>query len=146
MDNDQKFRERHEWTRAFNSIGFVLGTVLALTSSGCFALAVGAAGGAGGAVYVLGKLTEEVNHEVPVVHEAAVHAMKDLGLKLSEDRADQLSAHLESEFSDGTNVWIDMKAIADNRTKLVIRVGVTGDEARARKIDDAIKRRLPRAA
>ena len=109
-----------------------------------FALAVGAAGGAAGAVYVFGKLTEEVNHEVPVVHEAAVHAMEDLGLTLSEDRADRLSAHLEWEFSDGANVWIDMKAIAENRTKLVIRVGVTGDEVRARKIDDAIKRRLPR--
>jgi len=145
MDNHQRFRERHGWTRAFNSIGFGIGTVLALMSSGCFALAVGAAGGAAGAVYVFGKLTEEVNHEVPVVHEAAVHAMEDLGLKLSEDRADRLSAHLESEFSDGANVWIDMKAIAENRTKLVIRVGVTGDEVRARKIDDAIKRRLPRA-
>ena len=146
MDSDKRFHERYERTWAINSIEFLLGAVLALMSSGCFALAVGAAGGAAGAVYVLGKLTEEVNHEVPVVHEAAVHAMKDLGLKLSEDRADQLSAHLESEFSDGANVWIDMKAIADNRTKLVIRVGVTGDEVRARKIDDAIKRRLPHAA
>lgn len=132
------------WMR--NVAAVVLWGLIGTSCSGCFALAVGAAGGAAGAVYVLGKLTEEVNHEVPVVHEAAVHAMKDLGLKLSEDRADQLSAHLESEFSDGAKVWIDMKAIADNRTKLVIRVGVTGDEARARKIDDAIKRRLPRAA
>ncbi|HEY7532576.1 MAG TPA: DUF3568 family protein, partial [Nitrospiraceae bacterium] len=40
---------------------------LGLFCSGCLALAVGAAGGAAGAVYVMGKLKDEVNHPVPVV-------------------------------------------------------------------------------
>jgi RNase adaptor protein for sRNA GlmZ degradation len=118
--------------------------MVSLTCSGCFALAVGAAGGAAGAVYVLGKLTDELNHEVPVVHAAATQAMNDLELKLSEDRSDKLTAHMKSEFADGTNVWIDMQSIAEGRTKLTIRVGVTGDEMRARKIHEAIKRHLPR--
>jgi RNase adaptor protein for sRNA GlmZ degradation len=118
--------------------------MVSLTCSGCFALAVGAAGGAAGAVYVLGKLTDELNHEVPVVHAAATQAMNDLELKLSEDRSDKLTAHMKSEFADGTNVWIDMQSIAEGRTKLTIRVGVTGDEMRARKVHEAIKRHLPR--
>ncbi len=70
--------------------------------------------------------------------------MKDLDLKLSEDRSDKLTAHMKSEFADGTNVWIDMKSIAEGRTKLTVRVGVTGDESMARKIHEAIKRHLPR--
>ena len=37
-----------------------------------------------------------------------------------------------------------MQTIAESRTKLTIRVGVTGDEVRARKIHEAIKRHLPR--
>ncbi|MEP7153421.1 MAG: DUF3568 family protein [Nitrospira sp.] len=118
--------------------------MVVLTCSGCLALAVGAAGGAAGAAYVLGQLTDELNHEVPVVHEAATQAMKDLDLKLSEDRSDKLTAHMKSEFADGTNVWIDMKSIAEGRTKLTVRVGVTGDEPMARKIHEAIKRHLPR--
>jgi hypothetical protein len=118
--------------------------MVGLTCSGCFALAVGAAGGAAGAVYVLGKVTDEVNHEVPVVHAAVIQAMNDLGLKPSEDRADKLTAHIKSEFADGADIWIDMQSIGEGRTKLSVRVGVTGDEVRARKIHEAIKRHLPR--
>lgn len=116
-----------------------------LLCSGCLALAVGAAGGAAGAVYVMGKLKDELNYPVPVVHDATVAAMNDLGLKLSEDKSDKLSAHMESEFSDGRHVWIDVESLADSRCRLTIRVGLTGDEARARKIHKAIKQRLPPA-
>ena len=119
--------------------------VLWAFSSGCVALAVGAAGGVAGAVYVMGKLKDEVNDDVPAVHAATVAAMKDLDLKLSEDKADQVSAHLESEFADGKHVWIDLESIPENRTNLTIRVGLTGDEMRARKIHEAIKRHLPSA-
>ena len=124
----------------------VLCLVLGAFASGCVALAVGAAGGVAGAVYVMGKLKDEVNHDVPTVHAAAVEAMKDLDLKLSEDKADKVSAHLESEFADGKHVWIDLESIPESRTSLTIRVGLTGDEARARRIHEAIKRHLPSSA
>lgn len=114
-----------------------------LFCSGCLALAVGAAGGAAGAVYVMGKLKDEVDHPVPVVHEATVAALNDLGLKPSEDRVDKLSAHMESAFSDGPHVWIDLESVSDSRCRVTIRVGLTGDEVRSRKIYDAIKRHLP---
>src|SRR5262245_6230146 len=96
--------------------------------SGCLALAVGAAGGAAGAVYVKGKLKDEVNHPVSVVHEATVAAMNDLELELSEDKVDKVSAHMESEFSDDTHVWIDLESVQDSRCRLTIRVGFSGDE------------------
>lgn len=124
----------------------VLCLMLGAFASGCVALAVGAAGGVAGAVYVMGKLKDEVNHDVPTVHAAAVEAMKDLDLKLSEDKADKVSAHLESEFADGKHVWIDLESIPESRTSLTIRVGLTGDEVRARKIHEAIKRHLPSSA
>ncbi len=126
------------------TVAMTASAMTGLLCSGCFALAVGVAGGAAGAVYVLGKLTDELNYEVPVVYAAATQAMNDLELKLSEDRSDKLTAHMKSEFADGTNIWIDMQSIAEDRTKLTIRVGVTGDEVRARKIHEAIKRHLPR--
>jgi hypothetical protein len=122
--------------------GFVLCAVLALFCSGCFTLAVGAAGGVAGAVYVMGKLKDELNYEVPVVHKATVAALGELELKLLEDKVDKLSAHVESEFADGERVWIDLESLSDARTSLTIRVGITGNEARARKIHDAIKRHL----
>jgi len=122
--------------------GFVLCVVLAFLCSGCLALVVGAAGGAAGAVYVMGKLKDEMNYEVPVMHKATVAALAELELKLLEDKVDKLSAHVESEFSDGEHVWIDLESISDSRTSLTIRVGVTGNEVRARNIYDAIKRHL----
>lgn len=122
--------------------GFVLCAVLAFLCSGCLALVLGAAGGAAGAVYVMGKLKNEMSYEVPVMHNATVAALAELELKLLEDKADKLSAHVESEFSDGEHVWIDLESLSDSRTSLTIRVGVTGNEVRARKIYDAIKRHL----
>jgi RNase adaptor protein for sRNA GlmZ degradation len=114
--------------------------------SGCLALAVGAAGGAAGAVYVMGKLTDEFNRPLPVVHEAAVAAMKDLELKLSEDKFDKISAHMESAFSDGARVWIDMESVSESRCRITIRVGLTGDEVRSRKIYDTIRQHLQRSS
>ena len=122
--------------------GFVLCAVLALLCSGCLSLAVGAAGGAAGAVYVMGKLNDEVNYEMSVVHKATVAALAELELKLLEDKVDKLSAHVESEFADGEHVWIDLESLSDSRTSMTIRVGVIGNEVRARKIYDAIKLHL----
>jgi len=124
---------------------WVLCVLFGLYCSGCLALAVGAAGGAAGAVYVKGKLKDEVNHPVSVVHEATVAAMNDLELELSEDKVDKVSAHMESEFSDDTHIWIDLESVQDSRCRLTIRVGFSGDEVRSRKIYDAIKQHLPRS-
>ena len=122
--------------------GWTIWVMVAALSSGCVALFVGAAGGAAGAVYVMGKLTEELRYDVPVVHGAAQAAMKELGLALSEDRADALSAHMESEFSDRAQVWIDLESMGEARTRTTIRVGLTGDEVRSKKILETIKHAL----
>lgn len=129
--------------RIIRVVDWVLCVLFGLFCSGCLALAVGAAGGAAGAVYVKGKLKDEVNHPVSVVHEATVAAMNDLELELSEDKVDKVSAHMESEFSDDTHVWIDLESVQDSRCRLTIRVGFSGDEVRSRKIYDTIKQHLP---
>ncbi|HJS67181.1 MAG TPA: DUF3568 family protein [Nitrospiraceae bacterium] len=122
--------------------GIVLCLMLAFLSSGCFSLVVGAAGGAAGVVYVMGKLKDEMNYDVSAVHTATINALGELELKVLEDKVDKLSAHVESEFSDGEHVWIDLESLSNSRTRITIRVGVTGNEVRARKIYDAIKRHL----
>jgi hypothetical protein len=122
--------------------GFVLCVMLAFLCSGCFSMVVGAAGGVAGAVYVVGKLKDELNYDVSGVHKATLAALAELDLKVLEDKVDKLSAHVESEFSGGEHVWIDLESLSDSRTSLTIRVGVTGNEVRARKIYDAIKRHL----
>lgn len=128
--------------KPWRSERFIVGLILAYFCSGCVALAVGAAGGVAGAVYVMGKLQEELNHPIAAVHEATLRGLRDLDLPISEDKVDKLAAHIESKLADGTHVWIDLDSIADSRTKLTIRVGVVGDEVRSRKILAAIKAHL----
>lgn len=121
----------------------VCAMAFAMLCSGCVALVAGAAGGAAGVVYVMGKLKDEQPYDVPTVHRAVLAGLKDLSLTLSENKADQLSAHVESEFADGEHVWIDLSSLPDSRTALTIRVGITGNERRARAIHDAVRRHLP---
>lgn len=128
--------------RVFQTAYLILCAAPALLCSGCLALAVGAAGGAAGAVYVMGKLQDELNQSVSTVHEAALAGIKDLDLPVLQDKEDKLTANLESEFADGKHVWIDLDTMADSRTKITIRVGLAGDEVRSRKILDAIKKHL----
>ena len=138
-------RQGHRTERNTRAAEWIACLVLGLLCSGCLALAVGAAGGAAGAVYVMGKLQDEVNYPVSVVHDATVAALNDLDVKLSEDKIDKLSAHVESEFSDGARIWIDLESVSDSRCRLTIRVGLSGDEVRSRKIYDTIKHHLPRS-
>lgn len=103
---------------------------------------LGAAGGTAGTVYVMGKLKEQVNVPVPKAHQATLAGLKDLGLLIREDRGDKLTAYVKSEFADGTTVWIDIENVSDSGSRIEIRVGLTGDEARSRKILEAIKKHL----
>ncbi len=123
--------------------GWAIWVILAVFSSGCIPLVVGATGGAAGVAYVRGKLTEELSYDVPTVHGAALTEMKELGLTLSEDQADALSAHMKSEFADHTSIWISLESMGESRTLATIRVGHTSDEVRSRKILETIKQFLP---
>lgn len=119
---------------------------LAFVHSGCVALAVGAAGGAAGTVYVLGKVEEELNAPVAIVYDAALAACRDLDMVILERQADQHSAQAEAEFTDGTRARVTIEEIAESRSKLAIRVGVVRNEDRARQLWEAVRRHLPRSA
>lgn len=116
---------------------------LAVLCAGCVPLVIGAAGGVAGAVYVMGKLKDEVPWDVPTVHRALLEGFKDLGLTPTEDRADTLSAHTEAAFADGDQVWVTLDAGPESKTTVTIRVGVIGHERRARAIHDAMRQHLP---
>ncbi|MBM4123296.1 MAG: DUF3568 family protein, partial [Nitrospira sp.] len=90
----------------------------------------------------MGKLSDQLKAPVPKVRQAPLAALKGLELPVRSDVGDKLTAHVESEFSDGTRVWIDIEDASDAGSKLSIRVGLMGDEAKSRKILEAIKRHL----
>lgn len=112
--------------------------------SGCAVVLLGAGAGAGvaGATYVMGKLEDEVNAPVSKVQRATVAALKALELPVDKERGDKLAAELESETADQKKIWISITSLTSSRSKIVIRVGLMGDEIRSRQILQAIHTRL----
>ncbi|MFA5060322.1 MAG: DUF3568 family protein [Candidatus Omnitrophota bacterium] len=122
-----------------------LAAVAALLSfqlSGCFPLLVGAAAGAGGMIWVTGKLEQQLNASVDRVHRASILALKKLELPILVDNKDKTTAKIESKYADGKHVWIDIEHVSKDLTKVAIRVGTLGDEVRSREILDNIMNRL----
>ncbi|MFW5730631.1 MAG: DUF3568 family protein [Desulfonatronovibrionaceae bacterium] len=109
--------------------------------SGCW-FALGGAAGGGTALYLKGRLQENVSREMHAVHDAAVRAIKDMDLPLNKEEKKVNSTSIESEYPDGTHVWIHTRFLATNSTRVTIRVGFMGDESRSRDIWDELRRQL----
>ena len=122
----------------------LLAMFLIAQSFGCAAFVVGAAGGTAGAVFFLGKLTDEMQASVPTIRQATLAALKELDLPIKEDHGDKITAKITSKFSDGKNIWINLESQTASTTEITIRVGHIGegDESRSRMLLDTIKKHL----
>ncbi|MEQ2009661.1 MAG: DUF3568 family protein [Limisphaerales bacterium] len=113
-------------------------TAIAVTSitlfTGCAALIIGAAAGAGGVAYVQGEL--KVTESVPVetAQRAAEKALQDLKLAVLKRQQDGLSGSIEARTSTDQKITIKTRRIAEKSSEVAIRVGVLGDEAKSRQI------------
>lgn len=121
---------------------FFLG-VLLLNMYGCFALFVGAAAGTGTAVWLSGKLTQEFNASNERTINAAKKALRSLKLVITKEEKEINIARLRSKYTDGREVWIDIRKVTENSTKVEVRVGaVSPDKAAADKILKKMQRYL----
>ena len=126
-------------SHSFFTLCQFLGVVLlVLGTSGCLLL-LGAGAGAGGTVYLTGKLEDELNGSVPKVRRATAAGLKKLEMPIIRDQGDKLSGKVESITADDTKVWIYIDSLSTTRSKISIRVGYLGDEARSRRILEAIR-------
>ena len=112
---------------------------VSLLLTGCAALLVGAAAGAGGVAYVQGELKVTESVSLVVAQRAAEKALTDLKLGIQKRQADGLSGVLEARTSGDQKVTVKTKRIADKSTEIGIRVGVLGDEAKSRQILNRIQ-------
>lgn len=110
-----------------------------LLLTGCAALLVGAAAGAGGVAYVQGELKVTESVSLVVAQRAAEKALTDLKLGIQKRQADGLSGVLEARTAGDQKVTVKTKRIADKSTEIGIRVGVLGDEAKSRQILNRIQ-------
>lgn len=116
--------------------------VLAVNLCGCVALLAGGAAAGGTAVWLSGKLTQEVNASFDQTIAAAKTAVQTLKLNLdSEVRKDEV-AQLKGQYTDGRLFWIDIRRITNQSTRVDVRVGANGDKVAAsnilRKIESSL--------
>ena len=120
----------------------VLAILLFVNMSGCVALLVGAAGGAGTAGWLSGKLTHELDSSFEKTLAATTSALESLKLDITKETTKDNVAQVMSKYFDERVVWIDIHKISDKISRIEIRVGMKGDHEASRRILDKIERYL----
>lgn len=116
-------------------LGLILAGLVLFNVCGCVALLAGAAGGAGTAVWLSGKLTQEVNASLERTTDAAKTAIKSLRLAITKETTKEEVVQLVGEYNDGRTFWVDIHRITENSSNLEVRVGaVSSDKAAADRI------------
>ena len=109
--------------------------------NGCIVIAAGA--GAGTVAYVTGSLEGVESKNVDTIYKATERAAGELGLVTTEKTKDVLSARIIARDAQDKRVTIKLKALAEESTKISVRVGFWGDEVKSRliyqKIQDNLK-------
>ncbi len=124
----------------FRYIGII---TLLFNLNGCAALVAGAAGGAGTAVWLSGKLTQEFHASYDQTVSAAKAALDAQELPLVKETHDTNVTQLKSKYTDGKDIWIDIHRVSANATKVEVRVGgVSPDKEAASGILKEIQDRL----
>lgn len=113
--------------------------------SGCLAAAIGAGViGVGTVAYIKGDLEVVEAKDIDVVYDATRRAMRQLGLRMVKERKDLDSGLIVARDAEDEEIKIILRSTQDGGTKLSIRVGLFGDQARSvriyQKIHDNLKR------
>ena len=118
----------------------LLGVALAvgvLSCAGCISLAAGAAG-VGTAKWLSDKVTQEVNVPSAKVVKSAKDALTDMKAKAyKETSAPDVTQILAKDVS-GRQIWVDVRPIDTNNTRVDVRVGYANGEKDAQKILESI--------
>jgi len=101
---------------------------------GCIALLAGAAGAGGTAVWLKGKLVQEVNAPFQKSIDASKSALESLNLDITKETKKDDVAQIISKYTDGKTIWIDIHMLSDSKSRVEVRVGAISDEETARKI------------
>lgn len=106
--------------------------------AGCVAVLAGAAGGAGTATWLGGKLTQQVNASYEKTRKATKSALAALKLTITKETIKEDIAQFVGDYTDGRSFWIDIRPVSATESRLDVRVGVPGDMDASRKVLDKI--------
>jgi hypothetical protein len=121
-------------------VALLLGvTVAGLT--GC--VAVMAAGAAGtGVAWYRGQLEANLDQNIEAVFAASQKALRQLEFARISDKKSAIDAQLVARTALDKKVEITLEKVTDRSTKVMVRVGLFGDETLSMSIMDKIKAEL----
>ncbi|HLF19141.1 MAG TPA: DUF3568 family protein [Candidatus Omnitrophota bacterium] len=125
-----------------NTLTVLLLTLTVMTTSGCFALLLGAAAGAVGTVYVQGDLQKSFERNIKDVHKVVLAVMKSMDILVKSDELNYADASVKGEYEDGEAVTVSIKALTEKTTKVTVRVGVFGDEVKSSELMNKLDRKI----
>ncbi|SDR86081.1 DUF3568 family protein [Opitutus sp. GAS368] len=119
-----------------------LGLALAATGlTGCFAVVAAGAAGTGVAWY-RGQLEANLGNNIDAVFTASQKALTQLEFANISNQKSSVDAQLVSRTALDKKVEVRLEKVTDRSTKVIIRVGVFGDETLSMSILDKIKAAL----
>jgi hypothetical protein len=122
---------------------FILSLAISsLPLTGCAAVFLGGAAGAGGMAYLQGALETRVAHPYEQSVNATVAALESLQFKGVSESRDALQAKITARDAVDRLIQVSVKRESDSQTFLSIRVGTFGDERTSAVIFEEIKKRL----
>jgi hypothetical protein len=110
-------------------------------TSGCLAVAAGAAG-AGAVAWVRGELDATLANRFDDVDAAANRALQQLGFAKVNEGKSSVDAEITARTGQDKKIVIRLDRTADTLTRVRVRVGTFGDETLSRLILDKIKANL----
>ncbi len=119
-------------------IALVCASFMCLNLCGCVALLAGAAGGAGTAGWLSGKLIQQVQTPYDKSIEATKEALKSMNLQVERENRSTEVTQIRSHYADGRKIWIDVHPVTQSSSKIEVRVGAFGDKAAS----DAILKKI----
>jgi uncharacterized protein YceK len=116
--------------------------IAAVYLSGCAAVIIGGAAGAGTYAYIRGEMKGNENATLDRTWSATQAAMKDLEFSVVTQQKDALQGRLVARTALDKKIEINLIKISDNLTEVRIRVGTFGDQTLSHTIVQSIEKRL----
>ena len=114
----------------------------ALLTSGCAALVVGAAAGAGSVAYLKGELKSVEKGTVERGYQATLNVLDRMGMFVTKKTRDKQKGMVVARRADDTKITIHLKRIGEEVIEIRVRVGILGNEESSRQILEEIQKRF----
>ncbi len=110
-----------------------------LNVCGCLAVVAGTAGGAGTAVWLSGKLSQDFHASYDRTIGACESALKSMDLEVAKEAKEENVTQFKSKYTDGKEIWIDVRRVTEGSTKVEVRVGAVNPD---KDVADKILKRI----